>query len=65
MCIVNYCNILNTVTGINYNLLIQNNSKIVDCFEHININNFARKIQTYDFSTLYTKLDHVDIKKAT
>ena len=35
-CIVNYCNMLNTVTGINHNWMIQNNSKIVDCLEHIN-----------------------------
>ena len=55
---------LNTVTGINHNWIIQNNSKIVDCLEHINSNGLARNIQTYDFSTLYTKLDHVDIKKA-
>ena len=63
-CIVNYCNMLNTVTGIDHNWMIQNNSKIVDCLEHINSNGLARNIQTYDFSTLYTKLDHVDIKKA-
>ena len=55
-CIVNYCNMLNTVTGINHNWMIQNNSKIVDCLEHLNNNSFARNIQTYDFSTLYTKL---------
>ena len=35
-CIVNYCNMLNTVTGINHNWMIQNNYKIVDCLEHIN-----------------------------
>ena len=44
--------------------MIQNNSKIVDCLEHINSNGLARNIHTYNFSTLYTKLDHVDIKKA-
>ena len=44
--------------------MIQNNSKIVDCLEHINSNGFAHNIQTYDFSTLYTKLHHVDMKKA-
>ena len=44
--------------------MIQNNSKTVHCLEHINSNSFSRNIQTYDFSTLYTKLDHVDIKKA-
>ena len=63
-CIVNYCNMLNTVTDIHHNWMIQDNSKIVDCLEHINSNGLARNIQTYDFSTLYTKLDHVDIKKA-
>ena len=42
--------------------MIQNNSKIVDCLEHINSDGLARNIHTYNFSTLYTKLDHVDIK---
>ena len=40
---------LNTVTGINHNRMIQNNSKIIDCLEHINSNSFARNIQTYYF----------------
>ncbi len=44
--------------------MIQNNIKIVDCLERVNKNSFARNIQTYDFSTLYTKLDHADIKTA-
>ena len=55
---------LNTVTSINHNWMIQNISKIVDCLEHIYSSCFARYIQTYDFSTLYTKLHHVDMKKA-
>ena len=53
-CIVNYCYMLNTVTGINHNWMIQNNFKIVDCLEHINSNGLARNIQTYDFSTFQT-----------
>ena len=53
-----------TVTGINHNWMIQNNTKIVNCLERINTNSFARNISTYDFSTLYTKLDHSDIKTA-
>ena len=44
--------------------MIQNNSQILDCLEYLNNNSVARNIQTYDFSTLYTKLDHGDIKTA-
>jgi len=62
--IVNYSNMLEIVTGINHNFMIQNNEKILSCIDNINENGFARNIQTYDFSTLYTKLSHRDIKAA-
>ena len=60
----NYCNMLKVVTGINHNFMIMNNEKILNCVENINNNGSARNIQTYDFSTLYTKLSHRDIKAA-
>ena len=37
---------LNTVTGINHNWMIQNNYNIVDGLEHINRNSFSRNIQS-------------------
>ena len=47
------------VTGINRNWVIDNNVSLLDCFKHID---FARNIQTYDFTTLYTSLEHDNIK---
>ena len=55
---------LNIATFINHDWMIHNNSKIVNCLEHLNNNSFARSIQTHDFNTFYTKLNHGDIKKA-
>ena len=55
---------LYAVTGINHNYVILNNTKILSCLDEINLNGIGRNIQTYDFSTLYTKLDHADIKAA-
>ena len=43
------------VTGINRNWIIDNNTKLLDCMSNID---YARNIETYDFTTLYTNLDH-------
>ena len=59
-----YSNMLFKVTGVNRNWIIQNNQPILDTLNYINDNTVARNIQTYDFSTLYTNLDHNDIKIA-
>ena len=52
------------VTGINRNWIILNNEPILECLTSINDNGKARNFQTYDFSTLYTNLEHADIKVA-
>ena len=55
---------LNIVTGVSRNWIILNNKPIIDAIESINENGIARNIQTFDFSTLYTNLEHKDIKEA-
>ena len=59
--IVSYSNMILKVTGVNRNWIINNNTPLLDCF---NNTDFARNIQTYDFTTLYTNLDHQNIKTA-
>ena len=52
------------VTGVNRNWIILNNRPIMDVLELVNENGIARNIQTFDFSTLYTSLEHKDIREA-
>ena len=59
--VISYSNMIFKVTGINRNWIIDNNNPLLNCFTNTD---FARNIQTYDFSTLYTNLDHSDIKTA-
>ena len=62
--ICRYSNMLQKVTGINRNWIILNNGPILDVLNYINNNSVARNVETYDFSTLYTKLRHEDIINA-
>ena len=59
--IINYSNMIFKVTGINRNWIIDNNTLLLDSLGNVE---FARSIQTYDFTTLYTNLEHSDIKTA-
>ena len=52
--VISYSNMILKVTGVNRNWIIDNNTPLLDCFANTD---FARNIQTYDFSTLYTNLD--------
>ena len=62
--ICRYTKMLFKVTGINRNWVFLNNKPILDSIDYINQHSVARNIQTFDFSTLYTNLDHKDIKDA-
>ena len=59
--VISYSNMILKVTGVNRNWIIDNNTPLLDCFANTD---FARNIQTYDFSTLYTNLDHSNINTA-
>ena len=45
----------------NRNWIIDNNTSLLDSLSN---SDFARIIQTYDFTTLYTNLEHFNIKTA-
>ena len=62
--ICSYSRMLFKVTGIKRNWIINNNEPLLECFSNYIDNDRARNIQTYDFSTLYTKLKHDEIKMA-
>ena len=55
---------LNYVTGVSRNWIIFNNRPIIDALDSIKENGITRNIQTYDFSTIYSNLEHKDIKEA-
>ena len=59
-----YTKMLYKVTGVNRNWIILNNRPIMDALKLVSENGIARNIQTFDFLTLYTSLEHKDIKEA-
>ena len=62
--ICSYSNMIYKVTGINRNWIINNNTPILECTRELSINSRASNINTYDFTTLYTNLEHKNIKLA-
>lgn len=58
----NYCKRFSDCTDINLNWIIENNTPIINCLENLNKKSAALDINTYDFTTLYTTLDHDTIK---
>ena len=62
--ICSYSDMLFKVTGIKCNWMIKNNEPLLSCFDSYLESKRARNVQTYDFTTLYTKLKHNEIKVA-
>ena len=62
--ICSYSNMIYKGTGINRNWIINNNAPILDCFDNLSQFSRAMNIQTFDFATLYTNLNHDVIKTA-
>lgn len=59
-----YCKALQNYTGINRFWIIENNQPILDKIEKINAKVGAESVETFDFSTLYTKITHETLKKS-
>ena len=57
-----YCNKVRFYTGIERYWIVDNNEVVLDSMESINKKASARNIETYDFSTLYTKIPLQDLK---
>ena len=53
-----HCQALRSYTGVNNYFIIDNNKPLLDCLMNLNQRNKARSLETFDFSTLYTKISH-------
>lgn len=62
--IKNYCATVQRCTRINMNWITRNNNDILQTLEKLSNRKNARCIQTYDFTTLYTSIDHDDLMNA-
>ena len=58
-----YCEKVKLYTGIERFWIAENNSIFLEQVQAINRRNNARNIQTFDFSTLYTKIPQDDLKE--
>ena len=56
-----YCNALKRYTGINMFFITDNFQKIASDIQHLNSKTKAKAISTYDFTSLYTKIQHKDL----
>jgi hypothetical protein len=62
--IKNYCATVEKCTKVNGYWRISNNTPILETLEKISAKRTAKTINTYDFSTLYTSIDHGDLFNA-
>ena len=58
-----YCEAITRNTGQNYFWVIDNNQPILSTLNKLSVEHRLTSIETYDFTTLYTKLRHSDIYK--
>ena len=54
-------NMLYNCTGVKHYWIVDNSTPIVDYLKSVNQRKAGRNIETYDFTTLYTMLEHQDI----
>ena len=58
-----YCNKIYVNTGVNRMWVIDNAKNVLDKIEQYNDERNIRNVNSYDFSTLYTKIPHEDLKE--
>ena len=56
-----YCNAIKRFTGINMFFITDNFQKIASDIQHLNSRTKAKAVSTYDFTSLYTKIQHKDL----
>ena len=61
--ISNYCASSKSFTHINSFWVVQNKQPVISAMDNLNLKNKAKRISTYDFSTLYTKIPHDKLKQ--
>jgi hypothetical protein len=57
-----YCNTIYHRTKVNMMWIVDNNKDVLNTIDVLNDNKNAKNVNTYDFSTLYTKIQHDDLK---
>ena len=57
-----YCKAIKQYTGINMFFITDNFQKIASDIHHLNSRSKAKSISTYDFTILYTKMSHSNLK---
>ena len=62
-CMKKYCDKVRFYTGIERYWIVENNARFLELIENINIRKAAKSIETFDFSTLYTKIPLSDLKE--
>jgi len=60
---VNYCDKIKAYTGVNRMWITESSKDVLQDMEKLNVMKKARSISTFDFSTLYTKIDTEDLKE--
>ena len=58
-----YCVKIKLYTGIERFWIAENHANILQNIESLNNRNAARNFKVFDFSTLYTKISHEDLKE--
>ena len=58
-----YCNKIYEYTGVNRMWVIDNSSNVLDKIQEFTNDQNVRNVNSYDFSTLYTKIRHKDLKE--
>lgn len=58
-----YCKVIEEYTGVNRMWIIDNSKNVLETIEYYNDNDNIKNINSYDFSTLYTKIPHKDLKE--
>jgi hypothetical protein len=58
-----HCKFYQSRTGVNTFWISEGTEDVLDVIEKVNKRGNARTVETYDFSTLYTKIEHTDLKE--
>ena len=58
-----FCYTIEKRTGVYRMWVIDNSADVLEKIDYYNDNTNARNVWTYDFSTLYTNILHIDLKK--
>jgi len=59
-----YCNTISKSSGVNPYWIVENSKEVATALNQLSLKNKAKSVSTFDFTTLYTTLDHSEISLA-